>query len=611
MTTSQLLNPRGLNHLFARLLVEELSRLGVSHFVLSPGSRSTPLALAVAERKDLHMVTHPDERGAAFLALGSAKATRQPVALICTSGTAVANYLPAVVEAAESCVPLLIISADRPFELHNTRANQTIKQAGIFSHFVRDTLDLPPPTSPTVFPLLISKIDHLIYTATRPPAGPVHLNCQFRAPLISPAPEKIDATTLNFPPLWWDSRSPLTCYTGLSSDRSPTLVQLPAAIAKLITSAKRGVILCGELSSERECAAAVDLAKYLGWPLIAEALSGLRTAQVANNESVHLISCGDLIFRSAAAREALAFDTALLLGDTPISASTLKYLDEASGATIQVLPHPRLADPQGCVRHRVESSLTSFVELLMRNLEKPNPSELGESARLLDRATTKLLEELSQDREEQCSAAELTEWITLRDVVALSPSQRIFYLANSLPVRTCNSFVPTSRHDHRFVGHRGASGIDGTIAQALGWCWGARQPTSLIIGDLATLHDLNSLLLLRSLPPAASAPCTIIILNNDGGGIFSFLPTITELPCFEQIFATPHGLTFAAAAAQFGIDYYSPATRTEFKSAYQEALATQRHSIIEVRTERSATVTAQRDVEAQALATIEAILQSL
>jgi len=315
-----------INILWARLIIAELARNGIRQICIAPGSRSSPFALAAAENTDISTAVHYDERGVAFFALGYAQATGKAAAVICTSGTAVANCLPAVVEASQSCMPLIILSADRPPELQDSGAPQTITQTGIFGQFVRWEFGLPTPDESISPPFVLTTVDQTCYRAGQSPKGPVHLNCRFREPL---APTGIDRDWHNYLDSisrWTDSAAPFTRY--IMDDRNERCGGSNTVISA-ITRAKRGIIVAGPLAADAEKQGIVKLADKLDWPLLADIGSGLRhCGRGCGNVICHY----DLFLRSAELRQRLAADFVLQLGGTPISKNLQRYLARAEPA---------------------------------------------------------------------------------------------------------------------------------------------------------------------------------------------------------------------------------------------------------------------------------------
>lgn len=562
------------NRLWGRLLVEELLRCGVDFFCLAPGSRSTPLVAAVAERPEARVLVHYDERGTAFAALGYARATGRPAAWVTTSGTAVANGLPAVVEAATDCVPMLLLTADRPPELRQTGANQTIEQPDIFGGYARWSFDVPPPGPVPDPAAVLTTVDQAVYRARRAPAGPVHLNLMFREPFLpepgSPQPEDL-------PGLWRDGGAPYTRYARTSP--VPDEMELDE-LSRALGGAGRGVVVAGRLASRKQGEAAGRLAGALGWPLLPDICSQVRLGAPSGTA----IPYYDLLLASGRFAEEHAPDAVLRVGGVPVSKRLQRFVSASRPATYAVIAeHPFRSDPEHRATHRLEAGVAELCAALAGRVGRA-PS--GWSARWL-RASAEAgrrLEGALRGREE------LSEPGTARLLSWLIPEEHAMVVASSMPVRDLDTFADPEGPPVPVAANRGASGIDGTVATAAGFARGLGRPVTLLIGDLALLHDLNSLAMLRELS------AVVVVLNNDGGGIFHFLPVAEHGGIFEPYFGTPHGLGFGRAAEMFGLGYSRPRTMGELAGAYRRACAERGPHLIEVVTGRGENLALHREL---------------
>ncbi len=557
-----------INHLWAGLLIEELVRGGVAFFVLASGSRSTPLATAVARHPTARHVVHVDERGAAFAALGYGRATGRPAGWITTSGTAVANGLPAVVEASESRVPLLLLTADRPPERRATGANQTVDQVKIFGGFVRWQFDLPAPSVEVPPQMVLTTAAQAVWRARRAPAGPVHLNCMFRKPL-APDPDGSDLTGYAAPlRAWAEAEAPYTTYAAAPAAPPEEVVD---AVWNALRGAERGLVVAGRLDTRREAEAVRRLAEKLRWPLLPDVASQLRLG--AGAEAAYF----DGVLTSAPFQAAHAPEAVLHLGGRSLSKRLREFIDAHPPAVYAVaVDAPDRLDPDHRVTHRAEAGVEAFCAALAERATASAKGKAwqerwhGASAR-----AGAVLDAFDADAEA------LSEPLVARLVARHLPAGHGLFLASSMPVRDVNRFAaPDGAAPVRVAANRGASGIDGTVASAAGFALGLKAPVTLVIGDLALLHDLNGLALLHA------APVVAIVINNDGGGIFSFLPIAKHADVFEPFFATPHGRSFEHAAALFGLPYHRPDSKTAFVEAYRAACASGRSALIEVRTDR-------------------------
>ncbi len=569
---------------WADRLIDELVRCGVTHFCIAPGSRSTPLVTAVARHPEARAIVHYDERGTAFLALGYGRATGRPAAWITTSGTAVANGFPAVVEASQDEVPLLLLTADRPPELRDTGANQAIDQVKLFGSYVRWQFDLPVPDPNLDVALVQTTVAQAVYRCMRPPAGPVHLNCSFREPLVPAS---------GLPP-FEVAKGPRTRYAAplLAPDLNAI-----AALAAMLRSIERGLILAGRLRTVEAAAAVAALAAHLGWPLMPDVTSGLRLGEVAFPR----VPFAELLLAEPErAARTLQPEVILHVGGRFVSKRLLQFVKAARlRAYIHVHDSPVRLDPE----HRVTFRLEADVAQTCAALREALPAATGPSAwaQHWQQANEAVRERLQQ----QFQANELAEPDVAWHLARWLPTVHGLVLASSLPVRLVHTWAAPNGAQPPIAANRGASGIDGTVATAAGFALGLARPVTLLIGDLALLHDLNSLALLRD------RPVVVVTLNNDGGGIFSFLPIAHHPEVFEPFFSTPHGLQFAHAAHMFGLTYEAPRTLTELAQAYRAACTRPSATLIEVRTGRTRTHARWQELEASLADLREAFYEPL
>lgn len=559
------------NHLWAQLLIEELVRSGVDTFLLAPGSRSTPLTTAVARHPSAHAVIHYDERGTAFAALGYGRATGRPAGWITTSGTAVANGLPAVVEAAMEGVPLLLLTADRPPELRETGANQTIDQVKLFGDYVRWQFDLPTPTRDIDPAMVLTTADQAVHRARRPPAGPVHLNCMFRKPL-APEPDGHDDRTYTAGLAAWAEAS--TPYT-----RYPIPAPAPAgreieSVAAIVRAAECGLLIAGRLDTDAERRAVRSLAEHLHWPLLPDITSGLRLGTEGPSGR---IAYADQVLSSAAFRTAMPPDVVVHVGGRFVSKRLRHYLAAARPAhRLVVRPDPARFDPDHRVTRHIESAIEPFCAAL--TAQEALSSASGSWRRRWQAADAAVREQVEQFMAEDEA---LTEPRVAHQLAEHIPPDHALVLASSMPVRDMNRYGAVRGPTVPALANRGASGIDGTVATAAGVVQGRGAPATLLIGDLALLHDLNALALLRD------QPVIVVAVNNSGGGIFHFLPIAEHDDVFEPYFTTPHPWSFEQAAACFELPYAQPTTVEGFVSAYRAACERGTSALIEVTTDRA------------------------
>jgi 2-succinyl-5-enolpyruvyl-6-hydroxy-3-cyclohexene-1-carboxylate synthase len=564
-----------MNQLWGYLIIEELVRNGVDYFVISPGSRSTPLTVAVAQNPQARKIVCLDERGAAFHAIGYARATGKPAVFICSSGTAAANYFPAVIEAAMDNLPAIVLSADRPPELRQTGANQTINQVNLYGNYPIWQFDLPCPTAEISPNVVLTTIDLAVARSRQAPGGVVHLNCMFREPLAPPdAPVEVPTSLTN----WHESRSPYTLYADKLT--IPTAIEIQSLVS-VIQSTINGVLVVGRLKSPAEINAVLHLAARLNWAVFADLQSGLRL----RNSLPNLIHYFDRLLLTDRLDALAQIDTIVQLGANIVSPQWWKWLEQHPPKNyLAIAGNADRYDPSHLVSFRLETDISYICEHLCQQLPQLPESNWVQQLRL---DSDKIGSAISNF----LTSPQLTEPLIAQTISQLIPSHHGLWVANSMPIRDLDMYGVGAAGDNstfspRIGANRGTSGIEGAIASATGFAVGLNAPVTAILGDLSTLYDLNSLALLQH----NSQPVIVVIINNDGGGIFSFLPIAKSTEIFEPYFGTPHGLDFCHAAAMFKLDYYHPQTLDEFIRDYLQSLAISRSAIIEVTTDRTENV---------------------
>jgi len=572
------MNNREITSLWSRIIIEELVRLGAGFFCISPGSRSTPLTVAAARHPEAAWKVFPDERSAGFFALGYARATQKPAVLICTSGTAVANYYPAVVEASMDCQPMLILSADRPFELLETGANQTIQQFGIFGGYSRWNFRLPEPSSDVPLRSVITAIDHAVSASTGSLPGPVHINVPFREPFEPIDPDLHDPWLAPVSE-WIDNTTPL-CQT-LRQESLPNRDSIPL-LRKILADSERPFMIAGRLNNRSDSLAVGNLARSLNIPLYADLSSGLRF-----DDSFNPLQ---LAFQSSQFPERFRPDTVIHFGGPLVArqpSAAVRMWNPRNH--IVVKPHANRFGPDHNITLSIDASPALIAEALL-GCRTPLPS-----------GCQPLPEPFFQQAKaeiDNCCQSDLpvSEISAARIVSSLVTPESGLFLSNSMPVRDMDLYASPSGSQPFVTGmNRGASGIDGIISTAAGFAEGLRKPVTLLIGDIAFLHDLNALSLLQSL----TVPLCIVVLNNNGGGIFSFLPVASEKDVFETCFAAPQSYSIKTAAEAFGIQCSSPATNRDFEECCRKAAASDACSVIEVKGNRQANVVLHRTLQSK------------
>ncbi len=562
--------------LWGDLIVEELVRNSVNHFVVCPGSRSTPLIQAIARNADAEATIWLDERGGAFHALGRARAEGWPCAVVTTSGTAVANLLPAVVEASLDGVPMILLTADRPHELREVGANQSIKQTGIFADHVRWMFDLPAPDLQMPARAVLTTVDEGVHRARGAHPGPVQLNCPFREPL-APTPEAWDRAWLEPIQSWLDDDESLVAFASGEFEENLFV----DGLLEQMRTAKRGVVVMGTLD-RFDAIEAVSIAGRLGWPVWTDVRSGMRLGPRFPGQSVHL----DRLLATGAVE---APDVVLQFGGRLTSKRMQTFLDAGHADTyILVDADPSRMDPGHQVTNRVHCAVHLFCETLEGLLEsRPHEGHVLDVASADARVDAAV--EAAVETETALTEPWVARWLTRR-----MDKDHALFIGNSMPIRDVQHYGATGGVELDVGTNRGASGIDGNVSTAAGFAQGSDTPATLLTGDLTLLHDVNALAML----PALEHPLTIVVVNNGGGGIFSFLPIAEHEDVLRPYVETPHDIHFEGICASFGLPYAHVDTRDGFETAYKAAIASGRSSVIEVASDIAANKAHHERIEA-------------
>jgi 2-succinyl-5-enolpyruvyl-6-hydroxy-3-cyclohexene-1-carboxylate synthase len=563
------------NTALASAFVEELARGGLRRAVVSPGSRSTPLAVALWRAPEIEVTVIVDERSAGFFALGAAQASSEPVALLCTSGTAVANYHPAVCEADESALPLIVLSADRPPELRGIGAGQTIDQIKVLGSSVRWFCEVGTHDADDEGLLHYRSLACRALAAargeTRP--GPVHLNLPWREPL---APVPVDGAVTATDPLALEGRDerPLTAVTRMDLEPSGFLLD---EVAGHIGDAISGVIIAGRQLDPELREPLAHLAHVSGFPILAEPTSQLRCGP---HDRSRVITTYDQLLRDERFARSVVPELVLRFGEMPTSKPLRAWLVESGADQIVVDPSGRWNEPSRRAAAILRADPTELAAGWAVRLEG---EERGEPSAWIaaERAACGALEgELNPAGAISEPALHLALGRAHRD-------GDLVYTASSMPIRDQESFLAAEETDVAFLCNRGANGIDGLISSGIGAAEASGRPTTIVTGDLGLLHDLGGLAALRDV----STPVRIVVIDNGGGGIFHFLPQEEAMGAeeFEALLGTPRGVDVARAAALFDLPHH----RLESLAELPVALATGT-GLIEVRTDRQTNVAAHR-----------------
>ena len=559
------------NTLWAEVLVDELAAGGVRTAILAPGSRSTPLTMAFADHEGVETLSLLDERSAAFFALGRSKRTGEPTAVVTTSGTAAGNVHPAVLEADAARVPLVLLTADRPPELQDSGANQTMNQERLYGDAVRQYRTLPEPAPrPRALRSLRVTGARAVSTATGTPPGPVHLNVPFRKPL-EPIPVEDDV------PADLAERAPLATagrdgpFVRVSQGQPELREGDLSRVVTAIEGADRGLIVTGPSNQPTPTRDALSaLAQASGFPVLADPLSGHRFGHEAHHEPV---ICGgyDAYLDAVPAWDWPDPDVVLRFGGSPTSKATRQYLRDCNARQFVIDPAGGWREAEFTASDLLVADPTRLADRVAERVDNRGTAAWRERFERAESAYWSLIERESP-------TAEL-EGTILGTVAADAPPDSTLVVSNSMPVRDLDRFGRPREAALRVLGNRGVSGIDGVTSTALGAA--GDGPLVLAIGDLAFYHDMNGLLALERCDRSA----TIVLINNDGGGIFHKLPIESFDPPFTEYFRTPHGLDFSPVGDLYGAEFVRAESLDAFRSLYAESLESDGTQIIEVRTD--------------------------
>jgi 2-succinyl-5-enolpyruvyl-6-hydroxy-3-cyclohexene-1-carboxylate synthase len=552
--------------------MDGLAAAGLRRVVISPGSRSTPLVLALNRHPRLRSWQHPDERSAAFFALGLASHDHRPAGLIATSGSAPGHWLPAVIEANRAGIPLILLSADRPAQLQACGSNQTVDQIHLFGSQVRSFHDAGAPSAE---PQALAHIRRLgvqaVHRAMGPDPGPVHLNL--------PLPEPL--TPVKFPPLTSERRTVPVADNRVRPD--PHQVQ---RIARLIETGS-GLIVCGPMSQDQAFAEALTrLAEQLNCPILADPLSGLRFDRHAHER---IISRYDGFLRCEAFTRGAKPGWVLRFGAAPVSKTLLDSLQCWNARTILCAPQGDWPDPL----HQTDEMVRCDPSLLCTALSacelRAGPASWLQRFTLMEQTIERF----------HLPADELpTEDRLIEELIEALPENAILFSGNSLPIRQLDSWSGQGQRSLRILANRGASGIDGNVSTLLGLAAAGNQPVVGLLGDLAFFHDMNGLLFARGLR------AVIVLLNNSGGGIFGMLPQ-ARLEAFERQWLMPTHLDFSHTARLYDLDYRCIERQHQFRPALVHAIARPEVSLLEVKLAREHSLQRQKDYFRQLKAIVE------
>lgn len=565
---------------FARVAVDELARCGVTDAVLSPGSRSAALAIAFAEDPRIRLHVQIDERSAGFLAVGLARASGMPAVVITTSGTAAANLHPAVLEADAGCVPLLVVTADRPPELRLTGANQTIDQIKLFGGAVRHFVETGVPEDrPGVVGYWRSVWSRVVAETTglRMAAGPVHVNVSFREPTVPAVDDGRSRAPHAFEqPL--DGRPGRRPWTTLDRPPRPAPFDELESLAGQMAATERGLIVVGDTTAPPGPVHA--LARATGWPIVAEPVSNARFGD-------HVVGHAALILGDTEFAENHVPDFVLRIGRPTVARPVLQVL-RPDVPQLLLDADGQWADPGRSLMELVVADPALVCSGLVELLGTDTSSEWSEEWRAADEAAASAVADALDGH------ARPIEPQMARDVHAAVPRGGAMVIASSMPIRDVDAFA-TPRDGIRVVSNRGVSGIDGFVSTALGVALAHDGPVVALAGDLSMLHDRNGFLLS---PEADGIDATFVVIDNDGGGIFHLLPQADYPGTFERVFGTPHGIDFEKIARTHGLGYTRLGAANEVDLAVRVAVDTGGIHLLHVRTDRQVNAELHRRIQA-------------
>ncbi|MEL3973920.1 2-succinyl-5-enolpyruvyl-6-hydroxy-3-cyclohexene-1-carboxylic-acid synthase [Rossellomorea oryzaecorticis] len=540
--------------------IDELVGNGVDEVVISPGSRSTPLALLFTHHPGVKTYINVDERSAAFFGLGIAKAKKKPVAILCTSGTAAANYYPAVIEARYAKVPLIVLTADRPHELREVGAPQAINQLDLYGRHVKWSVDMAlPESSPGILQYAKASAARGAGLSLSAPAGPVHFNFPIREPLIPSLDEELFSNTRS-------EKRVVGGVRGLSSEMRDNLISV-------LREKQKGLIICGPGLDPAAINSIMDFAEHHGLPIFADPLSQLRSG---DHSKVNVIEAYDAFLKIEEVKKVFRPELIIRFGAMPVSKPLTLFLKGLSDVPYWVVSGgEEWQDPIAKATDFIYCDEKLFCMDLKTGSANKESGWLQQWKSINDIARNIL----------QTGDQPWNEGKAVKQLIEQLPDGASIFASNSMPIRDIDTFFFNREGGVSVHANRGANGIDGVVSTALGMSTG-NTPMYLLIGDLAFFHDLNGLLVAKKY----GLDINIVVMNNNGGGIFSFLPQASDGTYFEELFGTPMDLDFSSAAAFYGAHYSLVREESEFSDALKNAEQHEGIKIIEVLTNREENV---------------------
>ncbi|SHM91659.1 2-succinyl-5-enolpyruvyl-6-hydroxy-3-cyclohexene-1-carboxylic-acid synthase [Gracilibacillus kekensis] len=560
--------------------VDQLYQSGVRHIVVSPGSRSTPLALTFAEYGAFKIWVDIDERSAGFFGLGIAKETNQAVVLVCSSGTAAANYFPAIIEAYYSRIPLIVLTADRPHELRDVGAPQAIDQIKMYGNYVKWFHEMAlPETTNNILQYTRNNADRAVQKSLYPVKGPVHLNFPFREPLIP------DFTVDD---VWGEASQELKHFHSIETQLDQTALSV---IKNKLAGNKRVLIVCGPQDDPMLKESVLQLAQAWQAPILADPLSSLRNVKCEDL----LVESYDSILKSKQVRERLNVDIVIRFGAMPVSKAFLQLLQENDIMQFIIDEEVSYRNPSIKKAHYIYGQPREIAR------------QLAQLSVSMDSNWSSLWQTLNKQTKETLGKQQqlLTEGTAVQGIQSTIPSKSTLFVGNSMPIRDVDTFWFASDKEITIYANRGANGIDGILSTAIGTAITGKHVT-LLVGDISFLHSMNGLLLTKNY----TFNLTIVLINNQGGGIFSFLPQAqAENVHYEMLFGTPQHISMEKVAALYDISYHAVEDWKQYLDALNKSYKNGAVSLIEVQTIRKENVdwhrTKWQEIEENTLSVLE------
>ncbi|WP_349408258.1 2-succinyl-5-enolpyruvyl-6-hydroxy-3-cyclohexene-1-carboxylic-acid synthase [Pseudalkalibacillus sp. SCS-8] len=553
--------------------VDELNNADIEDVVISPGSRSTPLAMMFAQHPQIKVWLSVDERSAAFFALGIAKSKEKPVALVCTSGTAAANYYPAIIEASISHIPLIILTADRPHELRDVGAPQSIDQIGMYGKYVKWFHEMAlPEMEEGMLRYVRSNAGRACAIANHGKKGPVHLNLPFREPLV---PEYRSSEAFQY------GKLEQKAYRSFEAGSRNLTERQYGELANILKGVEKGLIVCGPGQYRHAVQAITELAEALDFPILADPLSPLRTGE---HSKELVIDNYDALLKSEVINNEKP-DVIIRFGAMPVSKAFYKYVQKHKDADYWIIEEgEEWRDPAHSSGRMIYADTQQFAEALGHAIESTDtPTEWTRHWRRANAIA-------GDEKHAFVTSDAFFEGKIFSRLEQLIPDGTTLFVGNSMPIRDLDSFFSTTQKEIQLSANRGANGIDGVISTALGVA-ATGQKTVLVIGDLSFYHDMNGLLASKM----HELDLTVVLVNNNGGGIFSFLPQYEHPDHFEQLFGTPIDISFEQSTNLYDGHYHLVKSWNDFDYAFMESINGKGLHVLEIQTNRDENVRLHRE----------------